>query len=32
MRSLYDGKLYVILDNFSPHLKNEVTSWCKKTI
>lgn len=30
MRSLYDGKLYVILDNFSPHQKNEMTSWCKK--
>ena len=30
MRSRYQGKLYIILDNFSPHLKNEVTSWCKK--
>jgi transposase len=30
MRSLYSGKLYVILDNFSPHLKEEVISWCKK--
>jgi hypothetical protein len=28
MRSLYEGKLYVILDNFSPHLKMEITSWC----
>ena len=30
MRSLYQGKLYIILDNFSPHIKYEVTSWCKK--
>ena len=30
MRSLYEGKLYVILDNFSPHLKSEVISWCKE--
>lgn len=30
MRSLYSEKLYVILDNFSPHLKEEVISWCKK--
>ena len=30
MRSLYHEKLYVILDNFSPHTKEEVTSWCEK--
>jgi transposase len=30
MRSLYEEKLYVILDNFSPHLKSEVISWCKE--
>ena len=30
MRSLYKEKLYVILDNFSPHIKEEVTSWCEK--
>jgi len=30
LRSLYEGKQYVILDNFSPHIKEEVTSWCKK--
>jgi hypothetical protein len=30
MRTLYKGKLYVILDNFSPHIKEEVTSWCEK--
>lgn len=30
MRSLYEGKLYVILDNFSPHLKSEVITWCKE--
>jgi hypothetical protein len=30
IRSLYTGKLYVILDNFAPHKKEEVTSWCLK--
>ena len=30
MRTLYKGKLYVILDNFSPHLKSEIISWCKE--
>jgi hypothetical protein len=30
IRSLYEEKLYIILDNFSPHKKDEVTSWCKK--
>ena len=31
MRSLYEERLYVILDNFSPHLKEEVISWCGKS-
>ena len=30
IRSRYEGKLYVILDNFAPHKKEEITSWCKK--
>lgn len=30
MRSLYKEKLYVILDNFSPHLKDKVVSWSEK--
>ncbi len=30
MRSLYHGKIYIILDNFSPHKKDNITSWCKK--
>jgi transposase len=30
VRSLYKGKLYIILDNFSPHRKDDITSWCKK--
>lgn len=30
IRSLYSGKLYIILDNFSPHKKEEIISWCKK--
>lgn len=30
IRSIYKEKLYLILDNFSPHKKEEVTSWCKK--
>jgi transposase len=30
IRSLYHEKLYIILDNFSPHIKEEVTSWCEK--
>jgi transposase len=28
IRSLYSEKLYIILDNFSPHHKIEVVSWC----
>jgi hypothetical protein len=23
-----DGRLYIIVDNFSPHLRSEVTAWC----
>lgn len=30
IRSLYRGKLYIILDNFSPHRKEEIISWCKE--
>lgn len=30
IRSLYDGKLYIVLDNFKPHIKEEVTSWCNE--
>ena len=30
IRSIYKEKLYLILDNFSPHKKEEVTSWCSK--
>ena len=30
IRSRYEGKLYVIIDNFSPHKKEEITSWCNK--
>jgi hypothetical protein len=30
MRSLYKEKLYVILDNFSSHLKDKVISWSEK--
>jgi transposase len=31
VRSLYQGKLYIILDNFSPHKKDDITSWCEKS-
>ncbi len=30
IRSLSNDKLYIIQDNFSPHLKEEVTTWCKR--
>lgn len=30
IRSLFNEKLYIILDNFSPHIKEDVTTWCKK--
>jgi len=30
IRSLFNEKLYVILDNFSPHIKEDVTTWCKE--
>lgn len=30
IRSLYNEKLYIILDNFSPHKKIEILSWCKE--
>jgi transposase len=30
IRSLYSEKLYTILDNFSPHKKAEVISWCEE--
>ncbi len=29
IRSLSKEKLYIIQDNFSPHIKEEVTAWCK---
>src|SRR5699024_5924484 len=28
LRRRFNGKLYVVCDNFSPHKKNEVTVWC----
>lgn len=28
LRQRYEGRLYVVLDNFSPHRKREVTDWC----
>lgn len=30
LRRRFTGKLYVICDNFSPHKKIEVTSWCER--
>jgi transposase len=29
IRSLSNEKLYIIQDNFSPHIKEEVTTWCE---
>jgi len=29
IRSLSKEKLYIIQDNFSPHIKEEVTTWCE---
>jgi transposase len=29
IRSLSNEKLYIVQDNFSPHTKEEVTTWCK---
>lgn len=29
VRSIFTEKLYIILDNFSPHIKEEVTDWCR---
>jgi transposase len=30
IRSLFNENIYVILDNFSPHIKEDVTTWCKE--
>lgn len=29
VRSLFKEKLYIIQDNFKPHIKEEVRTWCK---
>ncbi|MGH3470319.1 MAG: IS630 family transposase [Thermocrispum sp.] len=28
LRGRYDGRLYLVLDNFSPHRRKEVRDWC----
>jgi len=30
LRSLFDGKVYIIIDNFSSHKKKEVLDWCEE--
>ncbi len=30
IRSISEEKLYIVQDNFSPHIKKEVIAWCKR--